>query len=269
MLDPESVAVGRHFSFDAPSGRVVHGLFFPPSLAGVEGPAGGRPPLLMTCHGGPTGCAEAGFDPVLQLFTTHGYAVAAVDFAGSTGYGRAYRRSLRGKWGLADVDDCVDAAAHLVALGRVDPARMAIRGSSAGGFTALGALVRSDIFRAAVSWYGITDLAALVTATHDFESRYIEELVGVGPAAVEEYRRRSPAFRTADMTGAVLLLQGLDDPVVPPAQAATMAEALTRHGRRCEYLTFAGEGHGFRRAETVSAALAAELEFYQTVLGAV
>ncbi|MGH9087805.1 MAG: S9 family peptidase, partial [Acidimicrobiales bacterium] len=203
-----------------------------------------------------------GFDPVVQLLTTRGFAVAAVDYAGSTGYGRDYRRALGGRWGEADVDDCVDAARSLAAEGRVDGRRMAIRGSSAGGLTALGALVRSDAFAGAVAWYGVTDLLALAAATHDFEAHYTEWLVGPLPAAADEYRRRSPSHRTADVRGAVLLLQGLDDPVVPPAQATAMAEALQAQGLPCELVTFPGESHGFRRAETVERSLRAELDFY-------
>jgi dienelactone hydrolase len=266
LLGPGDISVAEHFSFVAPSGRTVHGLFYSPALGGVRGPDGVRPPLVVVCHGGPTGCAEAGFDPVVQLLTSRGFAVAAVDYAGSTGYGRAYRQGLWGAWGVADVDDCVDAARHLAAGGRTDPARTAIRGSSAGGFTALDALARSDVFAAAVSWYGVTDLLALAAATHDFESRYLDRLVGPLPEAVDEYRQRSPVHRAGDMTGAVLVLQGLDDPVVPPAQATDMVEALRRRGLRCEYLTFAGESHGFRRADTLRASLEAELAFYEEVL---
>jgi dipeptidyl aminopeptidase/acylaminoacyl peptidase len=262
LLAAADVSVARHFSFEGRSGWTVHGLYFPPTLAGTSGPAGVAPPLVVTCHGGPTGSAEAGFDPVVQLLTTRGYAVAAVDYAGSTGYGRAYRERLWGRWGEADVDDCVDAALFLAAHGQADGARMAIRGSSAGGLTALGALVRSDAFAAAVSWYGVTDLLALVAATHDFESRYTDRLVGPLPEAEDEYRQRSPVNRVADITGSVLVLQGLDDPVVPPSQAESMVAALRARGLECRYLAFPGESHGFRRADTLEACLEAELEFY-------
>jgi acetyl esterase/lipase len=266
VLDLASVSVAEHFSFAVPGGQVVHGLYYPPLLSGALGREGIRPPLVVTCHGGPTGCAEAGFDPVVQLFTSRGIAVAAVDYSGSTGYGRAYRRRLWGAWGVTDVDDCVDAARHLAGEGKADPTRMAIRGSSAGGFTALNALVRSEVFAAAVSWYGVTDLLALAAATHDFESRYCDRLVGPLPEATDEYRRRSPLHQVGAMTGAVLVLQGMDDPVVPPAQATSMVEALRRRGLRCEYLSFAGESHGFRRADTLQACLEAELAFYEEIL---
>lgn len=261
-LAPPDVSVAEPFTCAGREGRDVHGLWYAPQLDGAAGPAGAAPPLLVFCHGGPTGAAEPGFDPVVQFFTTRGFAVAAVDYAGSTGYGRAHREALYGRWGMADVDDCVDAAVGLAAAGRVDGSRMAVRGSSAGGFTALSALVRSRAFAAAVAWYGVTDLEALAAVTHDFEAHYTERLVGPLPEEQDEYRRRSPAHRTADLQGAVLLFQGLDDPVVPPAQASAMADALRAAGRRCELHTFRGESHGFRRAETVAACLSSELDFY-------
>lgn len=262
VLGAGDVSTAVPFTCRGRSGT-VHGLYYAPRLSGVDGPDGSLPPLVVHCHGGPTGAAEPGFDPLVQFFTSRGFAVAAVDYTGSTGYGRAYRQALAGRWGEVDVDDCVDAACFLADDGRVDRGRMAIRGSSAGGLTALGALVRADVFAAAVSWYGVTDLVALAAATHDFESRYTERLVGPLPAAEETYRRRSPAHRTADVHGAVLLLQGLDDPVVPPTQATVMAEALQARGVPCELVTFPDESHGFRRAETVVRCLRAELDFYR------
>jgi dienelactone hydrolase len=263
-----AVSVAVHFSCpSADPGRTVHGLFYGPRSAGPGRDKNERPPLVVVCHGGPTGSVEAGFDPVVQLLTTNGYAVAAVDYAGSAGYGRAYRRSLEGRWGEADVDDCVAAARALAAEGRVDGARMAVRGASAGGFTALCALFRAQAFAGAVSWYGVTDLETIVESTHDFESRYVDRLVGVLPDDVAVYRARSPRHRVADMTGSVLILQGLDDPVVPAAQASGLVEALEERGIRCDHRFFEGEGHGFRRAETLVAAFEAELRFYREVLG--
>jgi dipeptidyl aminopeptidase/acylaminoacyl peptidase len=208
----------------------------------------------------------AGYNVVTQYFTSRGFAVAAVDYAGSTGYGRAYRCSLWGRWGVADSDDCVDAARHLAAEGRVDGSRMATRGSSSGGLTALNALAGSDSFGAAVSWYGVTDLLGLASSTHDFEAHYMDRLVGPLPECAARYAARSPTTRAGVIQGAVLLLQGLDDPVVPPAQTEGLCDALLAHGRRCEVRLFEGEGHGFRRAETVRAALEAEMDFYLDVL---
>ena len=246
----------------------IPGLFYPPTNPRSRAPEGSRPPLVVFCHGGPTGAAEPGFDPLVQFFTSRGLAVAAVNYRGSSGYGRRYRRSLEGLWGVADVDDCTAYAAALADAGRVDGGHLAIRGTSAGGLTALGALVRTRAFRGAASWYGVTDLQALATDTHDFESRYLDGLVGPLPAAADLYRQRSPLHHPEAVTGAVLLLQGADDPVVPRDQSERFAEALSAHGVHCTLEVFTGESHGFRRAETIEACLVAELEFYRSLFGA-
>lgn len=243
----------------------VPGLFFPPTNARFVGPAGERPPLVISCHGGPTGAAETGFDPVVQFLTSRGLAVALVDYRGSSGYGRAFRCALRGRWGEADVDDVVAYAEALAAEGRVDRDRMAVRGASAGGLTALGALARSRRFAGAVAWYGVTDLEALAADTHDFESHYLDSLVGPWPEDAHSYRSRSPLNHPDQVTGAVLLLQGEDDPVVPADQSRRFAERLREQGVDCRLVMFAGESHGFRRADTIAACLDAELEFYRSL----
>lgn len=264
---PVDVSVGRPITAATPTGPVP-GLFYPPTTAGVTGGAPGeRPPLVVFCHGGPTAAAEPGFDPVVQFFTSRGLAVAAVDYRGSSGHGRAFRQALVGRWGEADVDDCAQYAASLADNGLVDGARMAIRGTSAGGFTALCALARGDGFAGAVAWYGVTDLEALAADTHDFESRYVDSLVGPWPAAAETYRARSPIHAPQRISGRVLLLQGADDPVVPADQSERFAAALGGHGVSCHLVVFEGESHGFRRAETIEAALLAELEFYRDLFG--
>jgi dipeptidyl aminopeptidase/acylaminoacyl peptidase len=265
-LAPADVAVAEPFALRGRSGRPVHGVFYPPTLGKTSGPPGELPPLVVHCHGGPTSAASAGFDVVTQYFTSRGFAVAAVDYAGSTGYGRVYRCSLWGQWGVADSEDCVDAAQFLVAERRVDGARLAVRGSSAGGLTALNALADGPTFRAAASWYGVTDLMALAASTHDFEAHYMDRLVGPLPESQVRYEQRSPVHRAAEIDGSVLLLQGLDDPVVPPAQAEGLRDALLAAGRHCRARFFAGESHGFRRAETLIACLEEELAFYQDEL---
>jgi acetyl esterase/lipase len=244
----------------------VHSLFYAPTSSRFEVPAATAPPVVVMCHGGPTAANDRCFDPLVQYFTSRGLAVLAVNYRGSVGYGRAYRQRLRGLWGLADVDDCVSAAVSLADEGRVDGERMVIRGTSAGGLTALGALIRSDRFAGAATWYGVTDLEALAAETHDFEARYIDTLVGPLPAAVATYRDRSPIHHADTVSGAVLLLQGLDDPVVPADQAVRFADALRAHGVDCRYQAFAGESHGFRQADTLRTAIAAELAFYATIL---
>jgi dipeptidyl aminopeptidase/acylaminoacyl peptidase len=223
----------------------------------------------VVCHGGPTGQAEPGFDAAVQLWTTRGVAVAAVDYRGSTGYGRAYRRLLRGAWGVVDAEDCVAAARFLASTGQVDPDRMAVRGSSAGGFTALRAAAAGGPFRAVVVAYGVTDLRALAVGahqTHKFESRYLDGLIGPWPHASALYEARSPACHPEGLDAPVLLLQGEDDPIVPPDQAALLAQALTGRGVRCEHVVFSGEGHGFRCAETLVECARLELRFLGDVM---
>ena len=229
-LRDADVAVGEPFTLTGRTGRRVHGRLYRPTLQHSTVPAEGAPPLIVWCHGGPTSSAQAGFDLTLQFFTSRGFAVAAVDYAGSSGYGRAYRNALWGEWGVADSDDCLDAARHLAAQGEVDGARMAIRGGSAGGMTALNALAAGEGFAACASWYGVTDLMGLVATTHDFEAHYTDRLVGPLPEARALYEERSPVSRAASMRGAVLLLQGTEDPVVPPAQAESMRAALRSRG---------------------------------------
>jgi acetyl esterase/lipase len=261
-LGKGDVATGEPFVLTGRSGRPVYGTLFRPTRRGAQGPEGGAPPLITWCHGGPTSSCQAGLDLTVQFFTTRGFAVAGVDYAGSSGYGRAYRCALWGQWGVADSEDCLDAALYLAARGEIDPRRMAVRGGSAGGMTALNALAAGEGFAACVSWYGVTDLLGLVATTHDFEAHYTDRLIGPLPEARQLYEERSPVQRAGSMRGSVLLLQGTDDPVVPAAQAEGMRAALRAAGTHCDLEFFEGEGHGFRRADTLTACLEAELAFY-------
>lgn len=245
----------------------VPALWYPPTSTTATGPPGEAPPGIVHCHGGPTGSNDPGWDPLVQFFTSRGFAWVQVDYRGSSGYGRAWRDALGGRWGEVDADDCLEVARHLVESGWLHPRRVAVRGSSAGGLTALNCLVRGELFCGAASWYGVTDLLALAEATHDFEAHYLDGLVGPLPAAAAEYRRRSPVHRASDIHAAVLLLQGREDVVVPLAQADGLADELARRGQDCEYRVFDGEGHGFRRAATTAACLRAELAFYRRVMG--
>jgi dienelactone hydrolase len=260
------IAIGRPFAFEGRTGRRVHGLVYRPTLAGTSGPPDALPPLVVLCHPGPTGSVGAGFDIVVQYFTSRGFALAALDYAGSTGYGRAYRRSLWGQWGVVDAQDCADAARFLATEGQVDRTRMAVRGTSSGGLTALNALADGGTFAAAASWYGVSDLCALAATTHDFEAHYLDRLVGPLPEYRATYEARSPVGRADEIDGAVLLLQGLDDRVVPPAQTERLQGALLARSRPCTVRFFEGEGHGFRRAETLEACLNEELAFYRREL---
>ena len=273
-LRPEWISrpVPVTFPTEGDSGAVAHALFYPPVSGDHVAPDGESPPLVVRIHGGPTAAARSEFSTSVQFWTTRGFAVADVNYRGSTGYGRRYRDLLRGRWGDADVDDCIAVTAHLAATGRVDPERCVIRGGSSGGFTALAALCfqagrgAPGAFSAACSLYGVTDLAALASDTHKFESRYLDGLVGVLPDDAEVYRSRSPLFHAEQLDRPVLLLQGAEDRVVPPSQAEVLVDALVANGVPHTYVLFEGEGHGFHNAATVVQALETELAFYGAVL---
>lgn len=258
----------RPLTFPSAGGRTAHALYYPPRLEGYEGPAGERPPLLVRSHGGPTSSAVPALNLELQYWTSRGIAVVDVDYGGSSGYGRAYREVLDGQWGIVDVEDCVAAARHLAEEGEVDGRRLLIRGSSAGGFTTLCALTfHPGVFAAGASYYGVADLERLAADTHKFESRYLDRLVGPYPEATEVYRQRSPVHAADRIRSPVILFQGLEDAVVPPSQSEVLVGALRANRVPFAYVTFEGEQHGFRRAETVMGAVEAELGFYGRVLG--
>ena len=259
---PSVVSVPEAITFAAGNGE-AHAFFYPPRNGSQQGLAGELPPLLVTTHGGPTSCASTDLSWRVQFYTSRGWAVADVNYRGSTGYGRAYREQLRGTWGVADVEDCVACVRHLAAAGRVDANRVAIRGGSAGGYTTLAALAFTNVFHAGASHYGIGDLAALDRDTHKFESRYVGTLTGGGDAIAE----RSPLRHAARLNCPVIFLQGSDDKIVPPEQAAAMRDALATKGIAVEHLLFEGEGHGFRQAQNIRRAVEAEHAFFQKVLG--
>jgi dipeptidyl aminopeptidase/acylaminoacyl peptidase len=267
-LRPADIAHGEPFTVIGRTGRAVHGTLYRPGSdrQDTDDTRTQAPPLITWCHSGPTSACQPGFDLTLQFFTSRGFAVACVDYAGSTGYGRAYRCALWGQWGVADAEDCLDAARHLADRGDVDPERMAVRGGSAGGMTALNALAAGEGFTACTALYGVTDLLSLAATTHDFEAHYNDRLIGPLPEARDLFVERSPVSRADAMKGAVLLLQGTDDAVVPPAQAERMRDALVAAGTPCDLRFFEGEGHGFRRADTLTACLEAELAFYLEAL---
>ena len=265
-VDPGYLSTPRRIEFPTAGGATAHALFYPPANKDQHGPAGERPPLMVTSHGGPTSAASTGLELRTQFWTSRGFAVVDVDYRGSSGYGRAYRRQLDGQWGVADVDDCVAAARHLADAGEVDGRRMVIRGSSASGLTTLLALTKG-VFAAGASLYGVVDLAALATDTHKFEARYLDGLVGPWPDAADVYRERSPLSHADELAAPLIIFQGLDDKVVPPSQAEVLVDALRRAGLPFAYLTFEGEAHGFRQAATIRRVVEAELSFYGQVLG--
>ena len=266
-LGPDDVSVAEAIDFPTAGGAVAHAFFYAPKNARCAAPAGERPPLLVVSHGGPTSATSAALKPALQFWTQRGFAVVDVNYGGSTGYGRAYRERLDGQWGVVDVEDVVAAAQFLVARGDVDGTRLAIRGSSAGGYTTLAALAFRGVFQAGASHYGVSDLESLARETHKFESRYLDSLVGPWPERADLYRERSPIHFAERLSSALILLQGAEDRAVPPAQAETMHRAVRARGLPVAYLLFPGEQHGFRRAETIRRALEAELVFYGRIFG--
>ena len=266
-LEPGFLSAAEPVEFASREGERVHAFLYRPAHPRCVGPAGRRPPLVVRSHGGPTAAASPVLAPGIQYWTQRGFAVADVDYRGSTGYGRAYRERLRGAWGVLDVDDCAGAARWLADEGVADPARLAITGGSAGGFTTLCALTFRDVFAAGASRYGIGDLEALARDTHKFESCYLDGLVGPWPERRDLYRERSPIHHVERLARPVIFFQGLEDRVVPPAQAEAMVAALAAHGVPHAYVAFPGEQHGFRRAENVRTTLEGELFFYGRVLG--
>jgi len=269
-LDPSWFSVPEAIDFPTSGGRTAHALFYPPTnpdAAGAPGGDGDRPPLLVFIHGGPTGAARPMLQLGVQYWTSRGFAVVDVNYGGSTGFGREYVRQLDENWGIIDLDDCVAAARWLADQGRVDPDRLAIRGGSAGGYTTLAALAFRDTFAAGASHFGVADLEALATETHKFESRYLDGLIGPYPERGDLYKERSPIHHVEGIDRPLIVLQGLEDEVVPPNQAEMIVNALRRKGVPVAYLTFEGEQHGFRQAANIRRALDAELSFYGQVFG--
>lgn len=252
-------------SFDS-GDRVVHTFVYPPTNPDYVAPEGELPPYVAFVHGGPTGHVSGGLSLTHAYFTSRGIGVIDINYGGSTGYGRAYRETLRGEWGIVDVADTAAAMCGLAAEGLADGRRLAIRGGSAGGWTVLACLTSTDVFACGASYFGVADLAGFAEATHDFESRYLEGLIG--PAEDKAlYAERAPINHVDGLSSPVLLLQGLDDRIVPPEQSEVFRDALLAKGIPHAYRAYAGESHGFRRAETIIDATEAELSFYGQVLG--
>jgi dipeptidyl aminopeptidase/acylaminoacyl peptidase len=267
VVDDGYLSIPQEIEFPTENGLTAHAVFYAPCNREYQAPSGERPPLLVKSHGGPTSAALTMLNLSIQYWTSRGIAVLDVNYGGSTGYGRAYRERLKGQWGIVDVEDCVNGARFLVEQGKVDGNRLAITGGSAGGYTTLCALTFRDFFKAGASYYGISDLEALARDTHKFESRYEESLVGPYPEQRELYRARSPIHFTDRLSCPLIIFQGLEDTVVPPNQAELMVAALRAKGLPVAYVPFAGEQHGFRKAENIKRALDAELYFYSRVFG--
>jgi dipeptidyl aminopeptidase/acylaminoacyl peptidase len=252
---------------------VVHALVYPPSSPDAIGPADELPPYIVWIHGGPTAHVLPVLDLEKAYFTSRGIGIIDVNYGGSSGYGRAYRNRLRGQWGIVDVEDAMNAALALAREGEADRSRLGIRGGSAGGWTVLASVTSAlagdfePVFSAGVSYFGVSDLKGFSSITHDFESRYLDGLIGPLPEAAALYEERSPIGHVGPGTCPILLLQGLDDPVVPPPQAESIARDLATHAIPYAYIAFEGESHGFRKASSIIVSLEAELAFYGQILG--
>ncbi len=261
------ISVPEALEFPTENEETAHAFFYPPSNPDYVAPEGAKPPLVVVCHGGPHSAASAEFNLATQYWTSRGVAVLDVNYGGSTGFGREYRERLIGEWGVVDVNDCVNAALYLVERGDVDGQRMAISGGSAGGFTALAALTFRDVFKAGASYFGVSDLEALLSGIHKFDAHSLVGLVGPYPLYRRRYIERSPINFSQYATCPVIFFQGLEDTIVPAIQSEEMFRTLRDEGVPTAYLAFEGEEHGFQRAETIMRCLSAEFYFYSRVFG--
>ena len=266
-IDSGFLSEAQPVEFPTEDGKTAHAFFYPPKNSDFQGLEGEKPPLLVKSHGGPTGSTSIALEWGVQFWTSRGIGVLDVNYGGSTGYGREYRERLNGNWGIVDVDDCCNAALHLVSQGEADGDRLAIDGGSAGGYTTLAALTFKEVFKAGASYYGVSNLEALAKETHKFESRYLDGLVGPYPERQDLYQERAPINHTDQLSCPLIFFQGLDDKIVPPNQAQMMFDAVRAKGIPTAYIPFEGEQHGFRRAENIKRALEAELYFYSKVFG--
>jgi dipeptidyl aminopeptidase/acylaminoacyl peptidase len=266
-IDAAYFSIPRAIEFPTEEGLTAHAFFYQPQNPDYRAPHDERPPLIVKSHGGPTSAATTALSLSIQYWTSRGFAVLDVNYGGSTGYGRKYRERLNDKWGIVDVDDCVNGARYLVERGEVDGNRLIITGGSAGGYTTLCALTFRDTFKAGASHFGVSDAEALARDTHKYESRYLDGLLGPYPESRDIYRERSPINFTERLSCPVIFFQGLEDRVVPADQAERMVEALRIKGIPVAYVAFAGEQHGFRQAKNIKSALDGELYFYSRVFG--
>ncbi|MGD1805665.1 prolyl oligopeptidase family serine peptidase [Dapis sp. BLCC M126] len=266
-IDSGYLSIPEAIEFPTENGKTAYGLFYPPTNKDYTAPVGEKPPLLVKSHGGPTAATSSSLSLKIQYWTSRGFALFDVNYGGSTGYGREYQQRLKNNWGIVDVDDCVNGAQYLAKQGLVDGNRMAISGGSAGGYTTLCALTFKDVFKAGASYYGVSDLEALATDTHKFESRYLDGLIGLYPEKKEIYQQRSPINCTEGLSCPVIFFQGLEDKIVPPNQAEKMVEVLKQKGLPVAYVPFREEQHGFRRSENIKRALDGEFYFYSRVFG--
>jgi len=266
-IDEGYLSTPEAIEFPTEQGQKAHAFFYPPRNRDYSAPASEKPPLLVMSHGGPTGATSSMLRFETQYWTSRGISVVDVNYGGSTGYGTEYRRRLEGRWGVVDVNDCINAARYLIDRGDVDGERLMIRGASAGGYTTLAALTFTDVFKAGASYYGLSELETFAKDTHKFESHYLESLIGPYPERKDLYVQRSPLTHVDKLSCPLILFQGLEDKIVPPNQAELIVEVLRAKGLPVAYVPFEEEQHGFRRAENIKRALDGELYFYSRVFG--
>lgn len=255
--------ISKPFAIDYPSNnRMAHAFYYPPQNPQFCGLANEKPPLIVNVHGGPTGHISPGYSAEIFFWTSRGFAYLDVNYGGSTGYGREYRDSLKGQWGIVDVADCINGALYCEAEGLADINRLTIMGASAGGYTVLAAVAASDLFKAGADYFGVSDLEMLALDTHKFESRYLESIVAPYPQQREIYEKRSPISNIEKINTPVIIFQGDMDMVVPPSQSEIMFKSLSERKIPAAYHLFAGEGHGFRKSETLQSCLEEQLSFF-------
>lgn len=266
-IEPGYFSIPKPIEFPTEHGLVANAVYYPPHNQDFQAPADQKPPLVVHCHGGPTGSGGPSYPFEYQYWTSRGFALVDVNYGGSSGYGRAYRQRLNGEWGVVDVDDCINAARHLVEQGLADGQRVSITGGSAGGYTVLLSLTKRDFYNAGASHYGIGDLALFIQETHKFESRYCDLLIGPYPEAADIYHDRSAVYFADNLKCPVILFQGLEDKVVPPSQAETFIAVCKRDRLPYAYVPFEGEQHGFRQEKNIRRAFEGELYFLARVFG--
>jgi dipeptidyl aminopeptidase/acylaminoacyl peptidase len=264
-INEDFLPTARALEFPSKDGRTVHAFMSPatnPNFVGDE-----LPPVIITVHGGPTGNTSGVASIKRAFFTSRGFTVVDVDYGGSTGYGRAYRETLKGQWGVVDTEDILAVVAGLIADGLADPKKIVIRGGSAGGYAVLNGLVHSKVFAAGANYYGVAELIMLAEDTHDFESRYLDSLIGPYPERKDLYVERSPLTYAENLTSPLIIFQGSDDPIVPPSQSQAFRDACIKNGIKHKYFEFEGESHGFGKSQTISTCAIEELKFFGEVLG--
>ncbi len=266
LADASWISLPKAIEFPTTGGKTAHAFYYPPCNPKFQGMPGEKPPVLVISHGGPTAGVSPCYSTKILYWTSRGFAVVDVNYGGSTGYGRDYRMRLNGQWGIVDVDDCTNAPLYLAEKGLADKERFAIEGGSAGGFTTLAVLAFRDVFKVGADYFGVSDLEGLAVHTHKFEERYLDLLVGPYPQDKATYVERSPLYSVDKIKCPVIIFQGDEDAVVPPAQSEMMYKSLKARGIPTAYLLYKGEQHGFRKAENIQRSLEAQLYFFSKVL---